>query len=81
LHDLGGLPGVAGLAAPRHLLSVNGVKDSLHSPPEIEAAAAYVRGIYRASGRPERYEHRWGSGGHRFYKELMWPFIEQAFRS
>ena len=26
---------------------------------------------------PKRYAHRWGDGGHRFYADLMWPFIER----
>ena len=24
-------------------------------------------------------ELKWGTGGHRFYPEYMWPFIAQAF--
>lgn len=76
--DLGGLPGVAGLTAPRYFLAVSGRKDKLYNTEEIEAAAATVQGIYRAAGHPERCEHRWGSEGHRFYKDLMWPFIKTA---
>jgi dienelactone hydrolase len=78
LQELGGLTNVAGLIAPRYLLSVNGVKDKLHSVTAIDAAAAHVRDIYAAAGNPERYQHQWGSEGHRFYKDLMWPFIEKA---
>jgi dienelactone hydrolase len=81
LTDLGGLTNVAALIAPRYLLTVNGVKDKLHSPAAIEAAAAQVRKVYAAAGHPERYEHKWGSQGHRFYKDLMWPFIDDAFAS
>ncbi|MFW6163471.1 MAG: hypothetical protein ACODAJ_11935 [Planctomycetota bacterium] len=29
----------------------------------------------------DRIAHRWGDGGHRFYADLMWPFIEQAMRT
>ncbi len=77
--ELGGLPHVAGLIAPRFLLTVNGRKDRLHSVAAVESAAAEVRKIYRASGHPGHYEHRWGPEGHRFYKDLMWPFIQKAF--
>lgn len=27
---------------------------------------------------PERFQHRWGGEGHRFYRELMWPFVVSA---
>ncbi|MCC6293281.1 MAG: acetylxylan esterase [Bryobacterales bacterium] len=77
--DLGGLPNVAGLTAPRYFLAVNGRKDKLYNPEEIEAAAAAAKAIYRASGHAERCDHRWGSEGHRFYKDLMWPFIKESF--
>ena len=81
LIELGGLQNAAGLIAPRFLLTVSGRKDSLFSPEAIEWAAAHVRGIYRAAGHPGCYQHRWGAGGHRFYKDLMWPFVEAALRS
>ena len=74
----GSLYDVAGLIAPRHLLAVNGRKDKLHSPPDIERAAARVQAIYEAAGFPDRFEHRWGKEGHRFYKDLMWPFVLNA---
>ncbi len=75
LIDLGGLAGVAGLIAPRHLLAVNGRKDTLFSEEAVEQAAATVRVIYKAAGCPERFKHQWGAEGHRFYKDLMWPFV------
>ncbi|MFB3826091.1 MAG: dienelactone hydrolase family protein [Bryobacteraceae bacterium] len=80
LMELGGLPNVAGLIAPRWLLSVSGRRDALFSNEAIESAAGQVRGIYRAAGHAGRYEHRWGGAGHRFYKDLMWPFIGPALR-
>jgi dienelactone hydrolase len=43
LLELGGLPGVAGLVAPRHLLAVNGRKDALFSVAGIEQTATTVR--------------------------------------
>jgi len=80
LLEVGGLPGVAGQAAPRHLLAVNGRHDALFSQDEIERAVAHVRTIYEAAGCPERFEHRWGEAGHRFYKDLMWPFVLDALK-
>ncbi|MEQ8786372.1 MAG: acetylxylan esterase [Pirellulaceae bacterium] len=74
----GDLYDVAGLAAPRHLLAVNGRHDGLHSPEDIERSARRAKAIFAAAGCPERFEHRWGEQGHRFYADLMWPFVQQA---
>ncbi len=74
----GGLSDVAGLIAPRHLLTVNGRKDGLHTGEDIDRAAARVHTIYKATGVPSRFEARWGEEGHRFYSALMWPFIDEA---
>ena len=69
---------VAGLIAPRHLLTVNGREDTLFPLSEVDRAAEGVRRIYAAAGARDRFAHRYGEGGHRFYKDLMWPFIRQA---
>ncbi len=72
---------VAGLIAPRHLLTVNGRTDALFSVADVSHAAERVRAIFAASGHSARYRHRWGSAGHRFYKDLMWPFVLGALTS
>jgi dienelactone hydrolase len=71
---------VAGLVAPRHMLTVNGKSDSLHPVEEVDRAVSNLQAIYRASGFPERYDHRYGNGGHRFYGDLMWPWIDEALQ-
>jgi len=75
LLTFGDLPDVAGLIAPRALLAVNGRHDKLHSASDIERAATRVHTIYQAANAPRRFEHRWGEEGHRFYADLMWPFV------
>jgi dienelactone hydrolase len=69
---------VAGLIAPRHLLIVNGRDDALFPLSEVDRAVAGVRQTYRTARAGDRFAHRYGDGGHRFYKDLMWPFIERA---
>jgi dienelactone hydrolase len=69
---------VAGLIAPRHLLIVNGRRDSLFPLAEVDRAVEGARKIYATAGIPERFAHRYGEGGHRFYAALMWPFIRNA---
>jgi len=76
----GELYDVAGLIAPRYLLAVNGRKDKLFVPTDVEHAAARVKAIFTAAGCPDHFEHRWGPEGHRFYKDLMWPFVLKALQ-
>ena len=35
--------------------------------------------VYRVAGVPERCRLYVGDGGHRYYKEDVWPFMHQAF--
>jgi dienelactone hydrolase len=72
---------VAGLIAPHPLLTVNGSQDTLFPLSEVDRAVEGVRKIYQAAGTPERYVHQYGDGGHRFYSDLMWPFIDRYFVS
>jgi hypothetical protein len=76
--ELGDMADVGALAAPRALLAVHGRKDSLHSFRDVEAAMARVHSIYLAAGAPKQFDHQWGAAGHKFYPDIMWPFIESA---
>ena len=78
--EFGEFHDVAGLIAPRHLLTVNGRCDPLHSTDEVDRAVESLSRIYDAAGAPDRYEHKYGDAGHRFYKDLMWPFVLRALR-
>ena len=77
----GELYDVCGLIAPRHLLAVNGVKDKLHTATDINRSADRVRKIFETAGVADRFQHRWGTQGHRFYKDLMWPFVINAIKT
>ena len=72
---------VAGTIAPRHLLVVHGRNDPLFPLHEVERSVAGVRAIYDAAGSPRAFEHVYGPEGHRFYSNLMWPFVMDAMRS
>jgi len=76
--EFGDMADVGALAAPRALLAVHGRKDGLHCFADVEAAMARVRAIYAAAGAPDRFRHEWGAAGHKFYPEIMWPFIESS---
>ncbi len=69
---------IAGLIAPRHLLIVHGRTDPLFSAEEIDRAVSGVRHIYDAANAPSVFRHAYGPEGHRFYNDLMWPFVINA---
>ncbi len=78
LHNWGGWAELGGLVAPRHLLIVHGVKDGLHHRSDVAKVVRSVREIFGAAEVPDRISLKWGEGGHRFYPDLMWPFIEEG---
>jgi dienelactone hydrolase len=69
---------VAGLIAPRHFVAVHGTDDAIRPNAEVDIATERLRAIYAAAGVPERADQRYGGAGHRFYSDLMWPFIREA---
>ena len=78
LRDWGDWKELAGLIAPRHLLIVHGVQDGLHHRPTIDTLGEQIKTIFTVANAADHTDLQWGSAGHRFYPELMWPFIEQA---
>lgn len=79
--ELGDMADIGALTAPRSLLAVHGRKDSLHHFPDVESAMLRVQAVYDAANASGRFEHRWGSEGHKFYPELMWPFIKEQLEN
>jgi dienelactone hydrolase len=67
---------VAALIAPRHLCIVNGKEDTLFPLEEVDRAVSRAKALYQIANVPNNIEHHYGSAGHRFYSDLMWPFIE-----
>jgi len=76
--ELGDLSEIGALTAPRPMLAVNGRKDTLHSFPDVEAAMSRTGAIYTAAAARDRFRHTWGAEGHKFYPDLMWPFLESV---
>lgn len=67
---------IAALIVPRPLLIVNGKKDKLFPLNEVDRAVEGIHNIYEIAGVPNHVDHKYGPEGHRFYKDLMWPFID-----
>ena len=76
---LGEMHDIAGLVAPRHFLAVAGRDDPIFPVAHTRAAFEQLAKIYRAAGVPDRCELYVGAGGHRYYKERVWPFIAEGF--
>lgn len=68
---------VAALIAPRPICIVNGRQDKLFPLSEVNRAVTRARNIYDTIGHGDRFEHHYGPAGHRFYSDLMWPFISR----
>ena len=77
--ELGDFSDIGALVVPRYLLAVHGKQDGLHHYPAVEAAMARVARVYDRLDQEDRFAHRWCEQGHKFYPDLMWPFIENAF--
>ena len=71
--DMGDL---AGLCAPKYLVIVNGVQDTIFPIEPAKAEFERCKVIYKAAGYPERCRMVIGSAGHRFYKEDAWPVMD-----
>ena len=69
---------VVGLIAPRHLCIVNGKQDRLFPVAEVDRAVKGIARLYEIAGVPDHVEHHSGAAGHRFYSDLMWPFVEKV---
>lgn len=71
---------VASLIAPRPLCIIHGKEDALHDPKDVERATKPLAELYSKIGAADNFSLQWGEGGHRFYKNLHWPFIEKHIK-
>lgn len=78
--ELGDMTDIGALTVPRPLLAVHGRKDGLHNFPDVEAAMSRVHAIYTAAGAKSHFRHEWGASGHKFYPDIMWPFLESVVK-
>jgi S-formylglutathione hydrolase FrmB len=69
---------LAGLAAPRPQLVVNGDQDRIFPIAGVRKAYARTQAIYAAAGAPEQVRLHVGDGGHRYYAAAVWPWLARA---
>ncbi|MFA5419521.1 MAG: alpha/beta hydrolase family protein [Bacteroidales bacterium] len=75
--QLGEMADVAGLIAPRAFCAVHGQLDKIFPVDETQKAFEDLKQIYMAAGVPENCELYVGDGGHRYYKDGVWPFVKK----
>ena len=66
---------VMGLFAPRPVVLVCGVEDTIFPVDGVRRAFSDLQMIYRAAGAPDRCHLIEGAGGHRFYADDAWPVM------
>ncbi len=76
---LGEMYDIAGLIAPRPLLIVHGRDDEMFPSHATREAVAHTRKIYAAFEAEDRFDYYEGDGGHRYFKQPVWPFVKQYF--
>ncbi|MFC4988808.1 alpha/beta hydrolase family protein [Saliphagus infecundisoli] len=78
--ELGEMGDVAGLIAPRPFRAVHGREDDIFPVEATRRAFERLERIYDAAGAPENCQLRVRDGGHRYYPEAAWPFIDAHLR-
>ena len=73
---LGEMWDVAGLLAPRPVVVAAGARDPIFPAEATRRAFERLREIYAAVGAEGRCELHVGDGGHRFYPDGIWPFVD-----
>ncbi len=76
---LGEMYDVAGLIAPRHFCAIAGKDDTIFPIEHVRKAFSHLKRVYEAAGVPDRCELYVGDGGHRYYKDGAWPFVQRYF--
>jgi len=68
---------IAALIAPRPLFIIAGKHDGIFPLDGVHAAYVKLERIYREAGAAHNLELYVGEGGHRFYSERAWPFLQE----
>jgi len=79
LLTLGEMADVAGLIAPRPFMAINGKEDPIYPIDEVYKAFEHLKKIYKVADATDNLALFVGEGGHRYYKEGVWPFIRSHF--
>lgn len=68
---------IAGLAAPRKLVVVNGKTDHIFPESGVQKTFAIAKNLFKAAGCEDNCRLVTGPEGHRFYADLAWKEINE----
>lgn len=74
---LGEMWDVAGLIAPRPFVAVAGTNDGIFPIDGVHRAFDRLQEIYDGASAPDRCNLYVGNGGHRYYADGVWPFVDE----
>ena len=69
---------ICALTAPRSLVVVSGESDSIFPIDGAKESVSVARAVYAAYGAEDKLAHVIGDGGHRFYADDAWVYINKA---
>jgi dienelactone hydrolase len=72
---------IAGMIAPRQVYLINGVEDEIYPIESARKAFQHLKQIYKAAGVENNALLYEGQGGHRYYKEGIWPYLHNLFNA
>lgn len=75
--ELGEMADVAGLVAPRPFRALSGAEDSIFPVEGARESFGRLERIYGAAGAGEDCELYVGDGGHEYYPDGAWPFVDR----
>lgn len=73
---LGEMWDIAGLIAPRPFVAVHGAADDIFPIAGTRRAFDRLKSVYAAADAPDNCALHIGDGGHRYYPDGVWPFVE-----
>ena len=76
---LGEMCDVAGLIAPRPFNAITGRTDPIFPIDQVKIAYQKLRHVYAVAGVAASCRLYIGEGGHRYYKDGVWPFVREFF--
>ena len=71
------MPDIGGLIAPRPVLIIAGVKDTIFPIDAVREGFTALKRIYTDAGAADRLELFEGDEGHRYYAKRVWDFFSE----
>ncbi len=74
---LGEMHDIAGLIAPRPFCAIAGQEDPIFPIDQVKKSFSCLKEIYKIAGASDKCQLSIGDGGHRYYKNPAWAFMQR----